>query len=208
MLTEAEIKQLPLLAIGGCPRSGTTALVDLLNNDQRLFICRELRIFRTWKQPIGKRFLDQKLAPKKGPRHIFNLHKVDVNSIRNSHMTGLEVLQKIQNEVPNLSYYGDKMPRHYLHSAPQLAAKFPNMKFISGINLPRDLSDRPVAYAETWVNQIIDQNLCACFYAHSEHNFSISEWHELINILKNYTSHVMTLSQQISEVRRLQNETV
>ena len=120
------------LAIGGCPRSGTTALTDLLNLDSQLFICREFRIFRCWKQPIGRKLLLHKLNPEVGSSKIFRKHKLNMSRFEETYekVNGSHIANYVNNNLPYIQYFGDKLPRFYLYNAKSLSEKFPNMKFI------------------------------------------------------------------------------
>lgn len=117
------------IAIGGSPRSGTTALADLLNIDGRLFITRELRVFRCWYNSIGPKTLNYKLHPGRGPARVFSQHKLDCKQFRNTRAAGKDIAKFVLDNSKIL-YFGDKLPRYHLYGFEKLAKRFPNMKFI------------------------------------------------------------------------------
>jgi len=124
-----KLEELPFIAIGGCPRSGTTALTDLLNIDGSLFITREFRIFRCWRHPIGPLLMKHKMNPNRASSAVFKKHNLDIETV--SKITnGKSVTNFVTKKLPNLKYFGDKLPRHYLYFTIEIANRFPNMKFI------------------------------------------------------------------------------
>lgn len=124
----SQLNQNNFIAIGGCPRSGTTALVDLLNLSGSVFITRELRIFRCWNFPIGPKILNHKLHPGRGPAKVFKQHQLDFQQFRKSKASGRDIAKYVTNKTDLI--FGDKLPRYYLYGIRVLAKRFPNMKFI------------------------------------------------------------------------------
>lgn len=121
----------PFIAIGGCPRSGTTALTYLLNCDKRLFITAEYRILRCWNQRIGYQLLKSNLRKGKKTSDVFWKRGVNPGRIlQNKLTTGQELYKFILSQQPGLSYVGDKLPRYHLYSADKIIKEFPNTKFL------------------------------------------------------------------------------
>lgn len=122
----------PFIAVGGCPRSGTTALVNLLNIDGRLFITREFRVFKCWQVPIGHNLLQYKYKREKYATDIFKRHKLDIHHLLKytKGCTGKNLANFVTKKLPDLKYFGDKLPRFHLYNTRQLAKQFPKMKFI------------------------------------------------------------------------------
>jgi len=127
-----KLEKLPFIAIGGCPRSGTTALTDLLNIDGSLFITREFRIFHCWQYPIGHQLIKYKLKSGRGSRRVFDQHNLNSLTLKSKSKTlnGKTIANFVTKKLPDLKYFGDKLPRHYLYFTNILAERFPNMKFI------------------------------------------------------------------------------
>jgi len=124
------------LAIGGCPRSGTTALTDFLNMDDRIFIGREFKIFDHWDKPITLGgIIDERF--KKSRDKLLKVKRYGINPPQIG-QTGKSYMDYVES-VREFDIYGDKMPRSYIYHAADMAKQFPSMKFIFCLRDGRDV---------------------------------------------------------------------
>ena len=109
------------LFIVGCPRSGTTALGDLLNADPRIVIGRE-----------RYKFIMDRITPEHFNKTAFlNPTSEQTNFLAPAHFEPL----REKWDGGNLVYVGDKVP-HYCYRLPYLARTFPGAGILF---LQRDL---------------------------------------------------------------------
>lgn len=110
-----------LIFIGGCPRSGTTALTEFLNRDPRIVLGME-----------RYKYIVKKIGPDHfSAEHFFKLDKSETNILRNQYYEELQ--SKFAKQ--SVRFMGDKVPNYNLHMV-HLAKRFPGCKFIM---LVRDL---------------------------------------------------------------------
>jgi len=70
-----------------------------------------------------------------------------------------------------------------------------NLMTISGINLPRDVSDRtPTEAVESWVNKAVNGDWLFCLYAHNKNDFSFEDWVKVFNVLTGYSDFIEVLT--------------
>jgi len=119
------LKNLPYVFIGGCPRSGTSALVRTLNFDKRLFICHELHLFERW---------SNRLNPALYKRGVENGWLSRLCKKRNISVppygTGRSITKKLVASLPQGTAIGDKVPREYLYGWHIYRQHFPKAKLI------------------------------------------------------------------------------
>ena len=136
------------VALTGCPRSGTTALGQMLNRTPDVFCGDELSLFTLFEDPaFGGRFLeitdalpaDGRFAAGYGPyadgqRTVFGLNHIDLQALRGAigpNATGIDFLRVLfahMGEPPTVIC--DKMPAVYLDNMADLAKNYPEMRFI------------------------------------------------------------------------------
>jgi len=76
-----------------------------------------------------------------------------------------------------------------------ISVKETNLMTISGINLPRDVSDRNATEAvESWVNKAINNDWLFCLYAHSRNDFSFKDWVRVFKVLSGYREFIEVLT--------------
>jgi len=123
-LVDRKLSNSPLL-IGGCPRSGTTALVQLLNSNSSVFISSEENLLNASKV-LGKLLQTRERRTetyKKGLRAVSEREKITLDNILTSNYTSKAVWPTIQylckwhhkrlHKEDELLLWGDKFPNYY-----------------------------------------------------------------------------------------------
>ena len=157
-----------LVAISGCPRSGTSALCNLLMQDRRIMMFDELTVFSCWNSGgVSKRIISKWLKPDTNFSHLVELSGLDPTEFkkfidRPGHITGKELYAYIE-ENTVATMFGDKCPESYVYNTEKLAEQFPKMKFLfsqrdgrgviaSHVRKPRSSVPNIETGANLWVN--------------------------------------------------------
>jgi len=125
-----------LVAIGGCPRSGTSALCNLLMQDEKIMIFDELQVFSSnWESnSIVKRIITNWL--KEGSNFSYLVERSGIKREKfkafidqTKPISGKELYDFVK-DTTKATMFGDKSPEAYVSIADTLAVKFPEMKFL------------------------------------------------------------------------------
>jgi len=132
------------ILIGGCPRSGTGALANLLTLDGQCFVSLEFSTFSLWNsRGFGPRIRTSDTRN----RHTRNmvvrsglLTSDDFNRLQQQCSTGEEFYKGfIKACRQKIEYFGDKQPDCYLHRMDSFLKQFPKSKGIITIRHPVDV---------------------------------------------------------------------
>jgi hypothetical protein len=139
----------PLL-IGGCPRSGTTALVELLNTNPSVFISSEENLLNTensLRKLLGTRERRAEVYRTKGLRELSERETLSAEKILASNFTEEAAWPTIQflyewlhlknHPSHTLKLWGDKLPNYYKHIDEVLA--IPDVKYLHITRNPLDV---------------------------------------------------------------------
>lgn len=132
------------LIITGAPRSGTTALAQLLGQQNRVFVMNEVGIYDDWENKYKWRnFINSKdwinfIAND----IIFKSHGIDLYDFRElvliNKFSGEDIFEWLHNTL-DVDIIGDKCPITYLQNMLVFKNKFPNAKFIIVVRDGRDV---------------------------------------------------------------------
>ncbi|MHB2021445.1 MAG: sulfotransferase family protein [Candidatus Xenobia bacterium] len=144
----AAAQRQPLLAgrgltpvlIAGCPRTGTTALNQLLNQDPRILITNELGYMRFWDDPrfsshYRSLFTEHKFYYEEIQREVYEAKNISFEEMLALHdgreLSGKQFVELLCDRLPApVKFVGDKLPDYYLKMVPDLSERYPDLKFI------------------------------------------------------------------------------
>ena len=149
------------IAIAGCPRSGTSALCNLLMQDERILLFDEIQAFVSWDTGSVVSGRLRKWLSKKGNnfRHLLKISGLDPDAFlnfvsSNGGVSGRELCDYVMNNS-NAIMFGDKGPESYIKAANTMADKFPDMKFVFA---QRDGRAVIASHIRTWRTSNTDVN--------------------------------------------------
>lgn len=162
--------------ICGNPRSGTTALGDLLNKDHRLIIGNER--YRRVRKGLGPEHFTRERFFEPTPHETsFLPARLIPEGVK-----GYSIWPEDEAELrrkwnsPDLAYVGDKAP-FYIRQLPHLRDAFPGCKLVV---LLRD----PVSVADSYVRRA--ENPDDHWPSENDHTVAIEHWNQSIEDLNNY----------------------
>lgn len=130
------------LFVTGCPRTGTTALCELLNADPRVVVTNELGHFRlrTWDDPaFSDRFLELfgrfEVYYREIQTRLFKLKGISLDEMIEHHrcasLTGEQSYHHLLSQLPaSVRVVGDKLPIYYLDELDLLLERYPGSRCI------------------------------------------------------------------------------
>jgi len=150
-----------MIAITGCARSGTTALCEVFNTDQRILVLNEIGWLTRWETNISDRLTNVSLSKNARPQFKKNrafLQNKNLNpdkivnlSIKNK-WTGKDLYSYIVKNT-TAEIIGDKMPLEYVNDLDKLTKKFKDTKFIILIRDGRSVISSQI---ENWSEDSLD----------------------------------------------------
>lgn len=162
------MEELQHIIIGGSPRSGSTALTELLAHQKSIFVTNEFGIYNHWDDlnkweafEKAKDFSSFRANEKSFANKGVDLDKF-LQTVIDEKMSGKDVFCWIKENIPS-KFYGDKCPMSYLENISVHSEKFPNAKFIITMRDGRDVITSQIANfqrvgkAAHWMHPTIEE---------------------------------------------------
>lgn len=151
------------LFVAGCPRSGTTAMVHLLNADPRIIVGRER--FKFTVDTLGPDHF--------APEHFFAPTEDETNDCNPTYYGRL----KARWDTGGVAYIGDKFP-HYFRHLHTLRKRFPGCRFLFMV---RELETVASSY-----NVRAQREEDTAWPPHQDYQYAVKHWNESLMRLCQY----------------------